>query len=490
MRLIIILCLLISPLAQATSWLDKIKSEVKEVVDKVTKGSEEKKEAIIPLPTDIPANWSYSYFDEPVFDSKIAILQTGIEHKNSILLVHGLGQLAMKDWYSVIPNLAKKYHVIAIDLPGFGYSEKPKGQYSPTNYAKVLAAVTNKYAKGKLTVMGHSMGGAVSLRFAAMKLAPIEQLILVDVAGVLQKTAFVKNVSKLEFSNEKVSGKVKNFMAQVNDFGGSMIEMASINSISEAIESSDLTRGLVEKSTNVNAAYSLIEEDFSAAIRQIKNETLIIWGALDKVAPLRTAKVLENYIVGAKLMVIDGSGHVPMKTHQQEFLQILNQWSGQVLPIDTASIPAKDDDSDKKNLICKNENGKLYSGHFSSVEIKNCDNIQLKNITTAHLNIEDSLVNIEGLVLEAKKGEIALQATESVVNMTNVIIRTDEPIALSGSRLDIAGGEITSQKQSIKVTQSSRLVFSVSHIEDSLYRGNVHGAFKLENDTLSPMLVD
>jgi len=159
LRLFIILCLLASHFSYADSWLNKVKSGYKQVKESVTSQSNKESKPTISLPNNMPEDWHYSYFQEPIFDSKIAILQTGMQHKQSILLVHGLGQLGMKDWYSTIPFLAKKYHIIAIDLPGFGYSEKPSGRYSPTNYALILNAVVETFSKQKLNVIGHSMGG-------------------------------------------------------------------------------------------------------------------------------------------------------------------------------------------------------------------------------------------------------------------------------------------------------------------------------------------
>ena len=134
---------------------------------------------------------------EPIFQSEIFVLQTGQENTATILLIHGLGQVGSKDWLNVIPALEKNHHVLALDLPGFGHSATPPGRYSPTNYAKLIHWLTSNYAKGKVIVVGHSMGGAIALRYASNFPDDINRVVLVDAAGILQRTAFIKHTAKI-----------------------------------------------------------------------------------------------------------------------------------------------------------------------------------------------------------------------------------------------------------------------------------------------------
>jgi pimeloyl-ACP methyl ester carboxylesterase len=468
----------------ATSWLGGLKETYNEVKQKITKKSEPLEESVLAFPNPATDGWVYSYFQEPVFNSKVAILQTGLQHKESILLVHGLGQLGMQDWYSVIPFLATKYHVIAVDLPGFGYSEKPEGRYSPTRYAKVIEAVSEKFSKGRFTLIGHSMGGAVSLRFASMYPESLKKLILVDVAGVLHQTAFVKNAVQLNLDENKSHDKLKNIVSQVNDLGGSLVELISANSVSETIQESEFAWNLIKGSPNTNAAVSLIEENFSLALPKVSVETFIIWGAEDNVAPLRTAKVLEQHIQGARLSVIDGAGHVPMKSHNELFLKLLEtSLNGTITkqqPIESLV--------NKGDLICENLNNQKYSGSYNKVHIKNCSNVQLIDLTAKQWLIEDSLVNAENITIKSEYS--AFTAVESVVNITNGLIHSKKAIKLSGSRLDVAGVNIIADENSIIGDVGSKLIFSVSHIKDKFYQGHVHGTYSLKNQTIAQKLME
>ncbi|MCL1127161.1 alpha/beta fold hydrolase [Shewanella surugensis] len=460
----------------------------------------------------------YSYFIESIFHSQMLVFETGLAHPQSLLLVHGLGQLGMQDWQDVVPELAKHYHIIAIDLPGFGLSGIPDGRYSPTHYAQVLDEVIARYAKDSVIVMGHSMGGAVSLRFAAMYPNKLERLILVDAAGILEKTAFIKHISGLsiddmgqnEVSEPSVATEntpsfalpevLQTKWVQMKDLSGSLIEMGSLNvRATDFLQHSDLSWDLLVAPTpNLNAALSLVEEDFSEEISQLKVPTHVIWGAEDQVAPLRTAKVLRARLPDVSVQIIDHAGHVPMKSHTDAFLSGFeaalsdstdfhitethvaekrwDQFNANTASIDHSAI-----------LVCDHENNKSYSGHFKTVNINACSNIQLKNMTTDTLIITDSLVAIENLMIHGS--ELALKATESVITITNANIHADKGLLLSGSRLDLAGVSINAQGFAIKAEVHSQVLMSVSDIKSVHYQGWAQGGFELEGQTLSSVLL-
>ena len=104
---------------------------------------------------------------EPVFEGKFFIRQTGDKNPDTIILVHGLGTLAGKEWGPIEKILANNYHVIVIDLPGFGRSDKKNLLYSPKNYARFIKWLIDRYAHETVTLVGHSLGGAIALYTAA-----------------------------------------------------------------------------------------------------------------------------------------------------------------------------------------------------------------------------------------------------------------------------------------------------------------------------------
>ena len=118
-------------------------------------------------------------------------MQTAGNPKNpAVVLVHGLGDEASTIWQSTIALLKNEYYVITFDLPGFGKSSKENKLYSPQNYAKFIHYVTQTYVKKPFHLIGHSMGGAIALKYTSMYSLDVQSLVLVDAADILHKSAY------------------------------------------------------------------------------------------------------------------------------------------------------------------------------------------------------------------------------------------------------------------------------------------------------------
>lgn len=473
----------------ADSWLDKIKSGYQKVEDTIKGDDNSKSKTALalakPLPTLSPTNWHYSYFNEPVFNSQLVVLEAGSSHQDTLVFVHGLGEFGMKDWFDVIPALTERYHVIALDLPGFGLSAAPKGRYTPTNFARVLDTVVSQYVSKPFTLIGHSMGGAVSLRYASIYPDKVNKLILVNAAGILEKTAFVKHLSEIPSDESVIPKLFQKTLAQLNDFGASLVELGNLHDpASDFLQGNDATwNALISNSPNLNAALSLVEEDFNQAIRELEVETDIIWGEKDTVAPLRTAKVLNANIKYSRLSVIQNAPHVPMKSHYSEFMTLLNQ---ALNPINNNKHSGVNEGS-QGHLRCDKKANMVYTGTFDTIVLNRCTNIKLKGVTANYLEVNDSLVEAEDLVLN---GELeAMTATESVIRITNAVIVADRAISLSGSRLDLAGVDIIGKRYALYSDKHSQVVLSISQSKGHKYKGLAHGLYEVTEQTLDSLLV-
>ena len=71
-------------------------------------------------PVVFPPHWQISMLHESVFNSRVFVVEAGQRSRPTVMLVHGLGQAGLTDWLAVIPALEQQFHVIALDLPGFG----------------------------------------------------------------------------------------------------------------------------------------------------------------------------------------------------------------------------------------------------------------------------------------------------------------------------------------------------------------------------------
>ena len=101
-----------------------------------------------------------------------------------MVLVHGSGSRA-GDWRDVVPALARRYHVLALDLPGHGESGPAEGPLPVSGLADSLGALLDARSAGRpVTLIGSSLGGWVSLLYAWRHPERVERVIGVSSSGI------------------------------------------------------------------------------------------------------------------------------------------------------------------------------------------------------------------------------------------------------------------------------------------------------------------
>lgn len=435
--------------------------------------------------SEFPADWSFDFVEEPTFKTNLLKVEAGKEHPQSVLLVHGLGQSGFRDWLGQIDFLKQFFHVISFDLPGFGFSSIPEGRYSPTNYSKVVHWIVGKYANSpKVHVVGHSMGGAVTLRYASEFPDEVDRVVLADVAGVLERTAFLKHSAEIPVHIKEVPTLFTKVSAQIKDLSDSFVELSGFgpDPAGFLLENDSAWNLMLSDSPNLNAGLSLVEEDFNQAVRTFPHDTTIIWGELDKVAPLRTGKSLNALLPKSRLITLPTAEHSPMRTHIVEFNQLLEAALRHPFQAERPSI------SEHKNgaLLCKNETNKTYSGVYDVVVLDHCTAITLNNISAREIRLTESIAFINNAIVSSDK--IAFSATESVARITGSQISGETAIYSKGSRLDIAASDLKGGKQGLVSRKKSKIIMSISQINSAIFNGLVHGAYKLEDQSLDQQL--
>ncbi len=98
-----------------------------------------------------------------------------------------------------IHKLKDNYYVITFDLPGFGKSSKDNVEYTPERSAQVLDFLVSKFLDNRqFYLVGHSMGGAISLRSATLHQDKIKKLFVIDSAGILHKDSYGEFMIKIK----------------------------------------------------------------------------------------------------------------------------------------------------------------------------------------------------------------------------------------------------------------------------------------------------
>ena len=117
-------------------------------------------------------------------ENKIRYLESGNSQK-TLVLVHGLGASAER-WDRVIPIFSRHYRVLAPDLIGFGYSDKPLVDYTPDYFSDFLSKFFSLTNTESASVIGSSLGGQVSAEFTLSNPEKVKKLILTSPAGVME----------------------------------------------------------------------------------------------------------------------------------------------------------------------------------------------------------------------------------------------------------------------------------------------------------------
>jgi pimeloyl-ACP methyl ester carboxylesterase len=104
-------------------------------------------------------------------------------HGHALLLIHGMAG-SSATWRAIIPQLSKKYRVIAPDLLGHGMSAKPRGDYSLGAFAVFLRDLLDELGVDRATVIGQSLGGGIAMQFAHQHRDYCERLVLIGSGGL------------------------------------------------------------------------------------------------------------------------------------------------------------------------------------------------------------------------------------------------------------------------------------------------------------------
>ena len=404
-------------------------------------------------------------------DRALWVGQGGQSGGDAVLLVHGLGNNAHRDWRNVVPQLvAQRFRVIAIDLPGFGASQAPADAYSFVDLAATLNEVLQHLQVEKAHVVGHSLGGALSLYFAWAYPQSVDRLVLVDVAGILQQAVYVRYLARLD--TRGASGLGSALKSGLNGLGLHLQRKLERGFDFSAwlAANPDIRNSLLGERTQIDAAITLAQENFTTAIRETRLPVTLIWGRDDPIAPLRTGLLLAARLPNARLHVIDDGGHVPMNAAPEQFNESLTDALLAPLPQPLAPIPSAESHGD---LVCKGKANVRYTGHFNSLRLSNCANIRIEDAEIGRLQIDKSTAELYNV--KVANDAVAFIARGSTVTGTAVSLQGAIAIRADNSELDIAGASLRASRRAVHLSSSARIYFSVSDIQAPDYTGDAHG---------------
>lgn len=236
-----------------------------------------------------------------------------------LVALHGF-PLSRGAWQKQVDALKSSYRVIAPDLRGLGESEARPGANTMSQMADDLSALLENLNTGPVVLIGHSMGGYVTLAFAHKFPGMLRGLVLVGTkAGADSAEAAAGRRATAEKVKTEGARVVVDAMAP---------KMLAATNTDQAMARS--VRGFMEHSKPEGVIGSLLgmaeRADSTPFLSQINVPTLIIAGADDTVMPPTESEKLATAIKGARLEKIANAGHLVAFEKADEFNRVLLDW--------------------------------------------------------------------------------------------------------------------------------------------------------------------
>ncbi|HAN36756.1 MAG: alpha/beta fold hydrolase [Actinobacteria bacterium] len=237
-----------------------------------------------------------------------------------VVLVHGSGPgvSAYANWRLTIPDLAGEHRVLAPDMAGFGFSDKP-GNYSMEGWVQQLDAFLTALQLDKVSLVGNSFGGGLALAFAARWPERVDKLVLMGSMGVtFPITEGLDRVWGYEASIENMRSVLDFFAFDRTLVNDELAELRFRASIEPGMQEAFSSMFPAPRQRWVESMTTPLEQ-----IAALPHETLIIHGRDDRVIPLDNAWQLLQIINRAQLHVFGRCGHWTQIEHAKAFNNLL-----------------------------------------------------------------------------------------------------------------------------------------------------------------------
>jgi len=254
---------------------------------------------------------------------------------DSIVLIHGYGGSGFS-WRYWGPLLAKRAHVVLVDMKGFGSSPKPKdGKYGPGHQAELIYRLILRSDLKQVTLVGHSLGGAVALGVALKMLdsqpEQLKRLILLASAAYKQRMPlFVKLAKHRRLASLALhvlgSRFLIRYVLKSIVFDPATVSDDQVLGYAKPLSSREAHRVLID------TALAIVPpnlDTMTTRFKEIDVPTLILWGRSDLVVPLWVGERLAEELPDAQLKVLENCGHLPAEELPEQSWLLLQDFLDQ-----------------------------------------------------------------------------------------------------------------------------------------------------------------
>ena len=245
-----------------------------------------------------------------------------------VLLLHGSGPgvTAWANWRTVLPRLEDRFRVVAPDIVGFGYTERPAGAvYRMPYWRDHAVAVLDALGIETCGIVGNSFGGGLALALAAAHPDRVEKLVLMGSAGYpFEITPGLDAVWGYEPSPERMRELIGLFAHDGSIVTDDLVRLRYEASIRPGYQESYAAMFPAPRQRHVEAMAQSEE-----TLRALGHDTLIVHGRDDRIIPLESSIALHRLIPRSQLHVFGQCGHWTQIEQNDRFCRLVADFFGE-----------------------------------------------------------------------------------------------------------------------------------------------------------------
>ena len=280
--------------------------------------------------TKVPITWQKRIVENQVKALNLAYEEYGKENNQTILFLHGFGE-SKQTWRFITPSLSQKYHLILLDLKGFGLSPKTDDdKYSVYDQDLYVKKFIEQHHLKKLTIVGRSFGGGVALILALMQekklMQPtLKKMILINSMAYNQPLPSMLNDLKTPIIGYLGIHLLNNHYMALEAYkyafwNNNKIPQPSVN------YSAHLMSLPMAKYAYLQTVNNLIPDDVQSIEHEYKKitiPTLIIWGKDDVSIHVDKAYKLHRDLKNSQIVVLPQVGHMPQEETPKSVIEVI-----------------------------------------------------------------------------------------------------------------------------------------------------------------------
>ncbi|NIN66825.1 MAG: alpha/beta fold hydrolase [Anaerolineae bacterium] len=246
----------------------------------------------------------------------------------TVILVHGLSCSA-EFWQRNIGALSQQHRVYALDLLGFGRSDKEIDEWSLSYGASFIAQFMHALGAERATVVGNSFGGILCAQFAVQFPSRLEKLVLVDSAGFGRELNFLLRLESVRVLGRAMFSLYQRIFPLTTRWAyydpSSVDEewLAETGAILRSPGVRDNALKVIRMGVDLGGQREELFGDLHRQLAHVTAPTLIIWGSDDALVPVSHAYAAHKLIPNSQVRIVQRCGHLPQVERPEEFNQLL-----------------------------------------------------------------------------------------------------------------------------------------------------------------------